>query len=79
MLDHLLEQDCEDIHCTVLEEKFFEKYLLPMHLKEKKYVQMAIDEDLTFDEVVEAIYANEYESYLNQGRDEDYYEEIEEA
>lgn len=74
MLDRHLEPDWHEERCTELEERFFEKYILPMHLKEKKYIQMAIDEDLTFDEVVEAIYANEYESYLNPEGD-DYYEE----
>lgn len=70
MLDHLLELDCVDTRRGELEAEFFEKYLLPEHLKERKYIQMAIDDDLTFDEVVEAIYANEYESYLMRGCDE---------
>lgn len=67
MLDCMLEMPCREGHLCELEESFFEKHILPMHLKEKKYVQMAIEEGLTFDEVVEAIYENEYEKYLGGG------------
>lgn len=73
MLDCMLEEDCVESRFDEIEENFFATYLLPLHLKEKKYIQMAIDDDLTFDEVVEAIYANEYESYL-QGRVDSFYE-----
>lgn len=67
MLCCMLDHPSREGHIKELEADFFEKYLLPMHLKEKKYLRMAVEENLSFDELIEVIYENEYESYLQGG------------
>ncbi len=62
MLDCMLELDYPDPYD--IDEEIFETDYLPQFLKDPKYVALAIEEGLTFDEIVEAIYANEYEGFL---------------